>query len=103
MLNSGEYQSVGSPYYGMFINIQNPNIFNIDINMVYPSRAPESMFKSPFGCHIYEIRDLTIGWHWYGGHPTAGQYQNLMTESTYKNYDNIISHIIGKINSGEQI
>lgn len=97
VMDTGAYQSVGSPYYRVMIDMQNPAIFNIDINMVYPSRAPQSMFESPTAHHIYEIRNLTIGWHWYAGHPTAGRYQNLMTESTYKNFDNIISHVLGRI------
>lgn len=97
VMNTAAYQSVGSPYYGMMINMDSPTLFNIDINMVYPSRAPQSMFESPHTSHIYEIRPITIGWHWYGGHPTAGKFQNLMTEDTYKNYDNIISHILGRI------
>jgi hypothetical protein len=98
IINTELYQSVGSPYYGQMVNMDNPNIFNIDINMVYPSRAPQSMFESPAGHHIYEIRNLTIGWHWYGGHPTAGKFQNLMTETTYPKYDNVISHCLRLIN-----
>lgn len=98
VMNTGAYQSVGSPYYNMMVNMSSPRLFNIDINMVYPSRAPQGMFEEPHTSHIYEIRPITIGWHWYGGHPTAGMFQNLMTESTYKNFDNIISHVLGMIN-----
>lgn len=98
VINTGLYQSVGSPYYGELVDMNEPGIFNIDINMVYPSRAPQSMFESPAGHHVYEIRPETIGWHWYGGHPTAGKYQNLMTEDTYKNMDNVIAHCLRLIN-----
>jgi hypothetical protein len=102
-LNNGAYQSVGSPYYKTVIDMNSPDIFNIDVNMVYPSRAPVSMFESPAGNHLYEIRPICIGWHYYGGCPTAGKFQNIITEKTYMNYNNIICHILRKLNNNEQI
>ena len=48
---------------------------------------------------LYHITPGTIGWHWYGGHPVCGHYQNLYTEDTYSNYDNIITYILNDINN----
>ena len=45
-LNTDEYQSIGSPYYKEMIDINSPGIYNIGIDVVYPCRSPQIMFKT---------------------------------------------------------
>jgi hypothetical protein len=104
-LNCGEYQTAGSPYYGSIINEQmfthnQHDLYNFDINVVYPSRALPGMWVGPTQHYINQIRPDTIGWHHYMGHPHSGMMQNLITEHTYKNYDNVICWLIEKVLNG---
>lgn len=100
-LNCREYQTAGSPYYGtildeiMFSHNQN-DLYNFDINVVYPSRAVPGMWR-PSGEYISQIRPITIGWHWYAGHPHSGKMQNCITEETYPQIDNIVCYLIDKV------
>ena len=101
ILNAGEYQTIGSPYYGTLINdsnIDRSDIFNVNINMVYPSRALPGMWEGPTQHYVDHIRPGVIGWHWYGGFPLSGRMQNLITEENYLAYDNIVTWLIDKIN-----
>jgi len=106
VLNINEYQTIGSPYYGTVINdsnISNSDIFNLNIDMVYPSRALPGMWEGPTQYYVNHIHQGVIGWHWYGGHPISGRYQNLITEETYNRYDNIICWLIGKVLRKESV
>jgi hypothetical protein len=104
VLNTKEYQSVGSPYYKTIFNEKHfstdPNLFNININTVYPSRAVPGMWVQPASSHSYEIRPETIGWHWYAGHPTSGEFQKKLTEENFSYHDNIICYILKKLAHG---
>lgn len=103
VINTGEYQSVGSPYYKQMIDINAPGIYNLDINFVYPSRAAHNLFTDPSGHHIYQILSHTIGFHWYAGAPNSGKYQNMVTEETYRDFDNVICWILRKVHDNEPI
>lgn len=106
-LNTSQYQSVGSTYYKTLLNDGNidqcTDIFNIDINTVYPSRAYPGMWEQTADCHTYEVLAHTVGWHFYGGGPVSGQMQNLITPETYMKYDNIICWLLNKIVRGQSI
>ena len=106
-LDQKEYQTAGSPYYGSVLdeNMFRTNakdLYNFDINVVYPSRAVPGMWGSSQE-YIPQIRPITIGWHWYCGHPHSGRMQNLVTEETYFRCDNVICWLIGKVLRGEEV
>jgi hypothetical protein len=103
IVNTEEYQNFGSPFYDEVIDMGSKDIFNIDIDMVYPSRAVPGMWTQVSRSYINQIRRITIGWHFYGGHPVSGKYQNLITEDTYGQYDNIICWLLGKVNRNETV
>lgn len=107
VLNTTQYQSAGSLYYKTLLNDGNidklGDIFNVDINTVYPSRAYPGMWQQPASSHTYEILPHTIGWHFYGGGPVSGQMQNVITHETYMKYDNVICWILNKLTRGESI
>lgn len=103
-LDLKNYQSIGSLILNAhFQSIQSArfrfrhlHIANIDLASVYPLNE----LNIPL---IYHTNDLsavtgeTIGIHWYAGHPEAGIWENAVTESSYKNYDNGLSQIIGQV------
>ena len=89
-IEHNRYQSIGSSYYSQYINMNDPNIFNIDIQTLYPIRSPQVMFSYKaidFNC---QLSPHTIGIHWYGGHPHCGANQNIINEDNYHTFDNII-------------
>lgn len=101
-INMDNYQACGSPFYKTVVAdpelAADPFLFNFDVNTVYPSRAVPGMYH---GAEYYStlIQGCTIGWHWYCGHPEAGELQNTMTERTCQQYDNIMSWIIHRVNN----
>jgi len=97
-LNVNEYQSAGSPFYKDVININSSQIYNIPIDVVYPSRSPQLMFSTSAHRMKKQLIPITIGYHWYCGFPECGHYQNIYTEHTYKKYDNVITHLLKIIN-----
>lgn len=106
-LNTTQYQSVGSTYYKTLLNDGNidclPDIFNIPIDTVYPSRAVPGMLVGPLQQYINHIHQGVIGWHWYCGHPVAGELQNKATESTYQGMSNIVCWLVANVNNGVQV
>jgi len=102
-MNVEAYQSCGSPYYRKMINISDPGIHNLDINIVYPSRAIPGMWKEPTRDYVKQIWSNCIGWHWYGGHPWSGDLQNRILHDTYTKFDNVITWILGRLLRGEKI
>ncbi len=102
VIDMGNYQSMGSPYYKTILaskefdcNIQ--DLHNFDINVVYPSRAVPGMW-GPAAEYIPQIWDNCIGWHTYNGHPKSGEMQNLITEETCHHIDNVITWIVNRVN-----
>lgn len=97
------YQACGSPYYKTKVSdpefAADPLLFNFDINMVYPTRAAHNIFTDPAGRFMQEVvkNPVTIGIHWYCGAPNSGRYQNLITEKTYTQYDNIVCWLLDKV------
>jgi len=102
VLNTTQYQSVGSTYYKTLLNDDNidrlPDIFNIPMETVYPSRAVPGMLLGPLQHYIEHLRPGVIGWHWYCGHPLAGEMQNKVTERTLDPNQNIVTWLIDRVN-----
>lgn len=108
VFNPTQYQSAGSPYYKTVYAEPNmdrtPDVYNIDVNTVYPTRAALSIFTLPAGHFMNEVlTPKCIGIHWYGGAPASGQYQNLVTGETYGQHDNIVCWLLDKVNRGIQV
>jgi hypothetical protein len=108
VLNTKEYQSCGSPYYGSIITdtivTHNQNdIYNFDVNTFYPSRALPGMWVGATGEYVNQITPVTCSWHWYGGFPLSGEMQNKITEENYLQHDSIITWLIDKVNRGEAV
>lgn len=97
-LDESRYESVGSAFYNVSVNMTTNDVYNLSMSVVYPQNYAyaESMFLEPAINKIPYIKDNTIGWHWYAGHPTCGDFQNKYTKETYNNFDNIITYLIDK-------
>ena len=103
-MNLEQYQSAGSPFYKSVIDMSAPDVYNLNICSVYPTRAALEIFTEPAGRFKNEvIQNDVIGIHWYAGAPEAGKAQNFLTEKTYKNYDNIVCHLMRHVNDGEAL
>lgn len=108
-INMKDYQACGSPLYRTIVAdpefAADPLLFNFDINMVYPTRAAHNIFTDPASRFMKEVvgNPVTIGIHWYCGAPNSGQYQNLVTEETYTQYDNIVCWLLDKVNQDIQV
>ncbi len=108
VFNPTQYQSAGSPYYKTVYDESNmdrcPDVYNIDINTVYPTRAALSIFTLPAAHFMNEVlTPKCVGIHWYGGAPQSGQYQNLVTKETYGQFDNIVCWLLDKVNRSVQV
>jgi len=97
-INSYDYQAIGSPFYEKFINISDPTVYNIPFHIVYPIHPFKDIWELEAGVTLLRIRPDTVGVHWYAGHKISGQYQNIITDQTYKNYNNIVTYYIAKAN-----
>jgi len=104
-LDTTQYQSAGSTFYKTLLNDahfdKDPNLFNFDNNMVYPTRAANHICVEPAGRFMAEVvrNPVVIGIHWYGGAISAGQYQREVTEENYHKFDNIVSWLIHRVNN----
>lgn len=96
------YQACGSPYYKTMLAdpefAADPLLYNIEVETVYPSRAVPGMYQAA-EYYATQIRPWTIGWHWYCGHPQAGELQNQMIETNYEQFDNIMAWLIHRVNN----
>jgi hypothetical protein len=103
-INLEQYQSVGSPFYKQVVDMESPSVFNFDIRTVYPTRAALVLFNQPASRFKNEvICNDVIGLHWYAGAPESGKAQNYITENTYRDYDNIVCHLLRNVNDGKII
>lgn len=96
--NYSQYEGAGSLFYNKQV-VMNSLVYNLPMEVVYPQdyNFAESMVTSPASEKLSYIKENTIGWHWYAGNPVCGEFQNVCTETTYKNYNNIITYLIGKV------
>lgn len=95
------YQSIGSLLLNAdfptisAINAEFAGVFphNMKMETVYPLHEPNigCIFESP-DTHLFG--NETIGIHWYAGHPVSGQWENILTEDNFSQYDNIICKIL---------
>ncbi len=92
-----DYQAIGSPFYEKYININNLEVFSFSNNIVYPIRWPDRTWNRPAEVSLRDLKPETIGVHWYAGHPTSGKFQNLLTESNFSSYNNIICFLLSGV------
>lgn len=103
VLDPSQYQSAGSPYYRTQLNESNidkyPDLFNMDIGVINQQNAVSfNLWERPTREYMDQICPGRIGFHWYAGHPMSGKMQNLVTEGTYQQFDNIICWTLDKVN-----
>ena len=47
--------------------------------------------------NIEEVNVETCGIHYYGGYPGTKEFNMIVTENNYEDFNNIISHYIGEV------
>lgn len=96
-LNIFEPACVGSEYYEI-IDLSSNDVYNMPEDVVCMNHViGPQMFIKPSSYFLSYITKNTIGWHWFGGYFKSWEYQDLYTENTYNNYDNIVTYLINKI------
>lgn len=86
--NPSVYQSLGTMLYKHNVDMSSPDLINIPMACVYPYNNVGKMFNDTEPSLLRKIQPKTIGWHWYGGNPVAGRYQNVLTESSLRKLPN---------------
>ena len=97
--NPDAYQVIGSTFYNPYINLKSSFLYNIPMEVVYPVLPFDRIWDIPAKDVLQDIKDRTIGVHWYAGYPKSGAFQNKLNEATYKEYDNIITYFLKTINN----
>lgn len=89
-----KYQSFGSGLWGAMLDGTTLTGWNIPEYLIYSFnwREAESLFTEK-----KKLPKKAIGIHWYGGSGIAGQWENLLTPDTYKDYDSTITNIIKEV------
>tara|TARA_R110002020_G_scaffold123525_2_gene280124 strand:+ start:4045 stop:5733 length:1689 start_codon:yes stop_codon:yes gene_type:complete len=94
------YQAIGTyavksifPTLESMLEVSPNKVKNIDYNEVYSIdfQNLEQLYENN---NFESLKDQTIGFHWYGGHPLSQKYNNLYNENTWANYDNTFSAAI---------
>lgn len=96
-INNYDYQAIGSPFYERFVNMSDHDVYNMPYHVVYPIHPFDHIWRIKASETIDRIQPDTIGVHWYAGYKTSGEFQNLLTEDNYKNYDNIVTHYLRQV------
>jgi len=93
-LNMNDYQSVGWQLLfntvGDLKNIKYKNVYNIPMEVVYPTQNIAEICDIKYEDIKNIIKDNTIGLHWYAGHPKLQKFVNQIGKN---HFDNIIGHI----------
>jgi len=75
-----------------------PNLrfYNLPMYLMYALNS--FMIPQIFDVNYHEaITEKTYGLHWYAGNPLSQKYNNLLTENTYKNYDNTLTYFLKEV------
>jgi len=94
------YQCVGSHYYGKFLLMDNPDICNFSVSLIYPFQRVEEIFEFAIQDALLKIAEDTVAVHWFAGNPKAGALMNTFQENTYLDFDNILAYYTDKLLSG---
>lgn len=93
---------IGSDRLTLINKIENKyktlKVFNIPKSLVYHYDAFEilDVYATSFGIETFSPD--SIGYHWYGGHPTSQEYNNILDENNYMNYKITFSEIARELN-----
>lgn len=76
-----------------------PNLkfYNLNFNFVYPRNVNETVESFRSNLHIKDLPDNSCGFHWYGGHYISQNYNNILTEKNYKNFNSLFTNIAKEI------
>jgi len=89
------YQSIGSAFL-KGIDFETRGAYNFPKELLY--EYDDTRIAEIFDCNKnYPLGDHAIGIHWYGGHPIAGEWENVVTHKNYKEYDNMICNKRGEV------
>ena len=71
----------------------NLKVYNIPKSLVYNYDCFEiqKVYTTPLGINSFSPK--SIGYHWYGGHPTSQEYNNVLNENNYTDYKITFSEI----------
>jgi len=73
------------------------NFYNIPFNLIYPFDSTQVKDAFNVNLSIEDLPEETIGYHWYAGHPITQNFNNLLTEGTYKNIISLFTNIAKEI------
>lgn len=101
MLNLGDYQSIGSKipnyYFGTLPRIRERfpylAVGNLSLDVVYPinyTMVPY-IFNTPY---IHYLKEITMGLHWFAGHPEALIFENLINHDSHLGYNNVVAQVV---------
>lgn len=83
------------------LSTKNPSmkIYNFPMDIVYPWKYNEmdTVFRRPYREGLKGLTHSTIGIHWYAGDPISQEYNNKLTETNYKEFNNLATYFAEKI------
>jgi len=69
--------------------------YNIPMNLIYPF---DSKYINRAFCNdVGDIPEETIGYHWYAGKKTSQEFNNILTQDNFMNYNTLFSKIASLI------
>jgi len=78
------------------INEMHPHlkVYNLPVYMVYQygSSSTGGMYNKNF--EISDWHEKSIGYHWYGGNPKSQEYNNILNENNYDQYNTAFSSLV---------
>jgi len=100
------YESVGSVMMSrVFPNTEHikkrfprANPINLPMHDVYlydSGNIPTLYKEEP---KMKEIKEKSIGCHWYGGHPMSTKFENEINEFNFKDKNNIVGRLVSRVN-----
>ena len=69
-------------------------VYNLPMYTVYKygSSVTEGMYNKNF--NISDWHEKSIGYHWYGGNPKSQEYNNILNENNYEQYNTAFSSLV---------
>jgi len=100
----GKYDKSSKPnwstsFKAMIDHYEDVSFYNIPMKLVYPWTS--SQMKHVFEIEHTSVPNECIGIHWYGGHPLAQKYNNILNEENFQDYKNTYGHFVKGLDSEE--
>jgi len=75
----------------------NLSFYNIPMDLVYPWTSTKMV--DVFEKKHTSLPEECVGIHWYAGDLLAQEYNNILTEENYQNFDNTFCYFVNKISA----